>query len=162
SVFAGGGASLRVDLGDAYYQPLVARQLATAEAATARAITNTTLLDITSAYFDLVQAHRLLAVNADIPARGLQILKACRAAGEQQGLNKTAADVSRAETEVSLRQLERHDLTARAQVASARLVRFLVLDPTVTLVPADSNVVLVELFPADLAIPQLVEQAVRS
>src|SRR5262245_55164438 len=161
SVFAGGGASLHIDIGDAYYQPLVARQLATAEAATARAATNNALLDITSAYFDLVEAHGLLAVNADILERDLQILKASRS-GEKQGLNKTAADVNRAETEVSLRQLERHDLTARAQVASARLVRFLVLDPTVTLVPADSNVVLVELFPADLAIPQLVEQAVRS
>ncbi|HJZ90170.1 MAG TPA: TolC family protein, partial [Gemmataceae bacterium] len=72
------------------------------------------------------------------------------------------ADVNRAETEVSLRRLERQDLTARAHVSSARLVRLLVLDPTVTLVPADSNVVLIELFPADAGIPQLVEQAVRS
>ena len=40
SLFGGGGAALRVDLADAFYQPLVARRRADAETAASRADTN--------------------------------------------------------------------------------------------------------------------------
>lgn len=161
SLFAGGGASLRVDLADAIYQPLVARRLATAEAAAARADTNNALLEAVSAYFDLVQAHALLEINADILRLDEQILSAARS-GQKQGMLRSEADVSRAETEVSLRRIERQELHARAAVASARLVRVLVLDPTVTLVPADPAAVPIDLFPPDIPVPALVEQALRN
>ena len=160
SAFAGGGASLRVDLAEAYFQPLVARRLAEAEAASARATTNNTQLDVVSAYFDLVQANALLEINADILARAEEILKAAKS-GEKQGLIKTAADVNRAETEVSLRKLERQELTARAAIASAGLVRLLLLDPVVTLVPADPAAVPIDLIPTDSSVNTLVEQAIR-
>jgi len=158
-LFVGGGASLRLDLGDALYQPLVARRLAAAEAATAQAITNNTLLEIVSAYFALVQAHALLVINADILERDEQILKAARS-GEKQGLIRTAADVHRAETEVNIRRVERQELAARIDVASARLVELLVLDPVVRLVPADPAVAPIDLFPVDTPLAQLIEQAV--
>jgi len=161
SIFLGGGASLRVDLGEALYQPLVARRLAAAEAATAKAVRNNTLLDVVSAYLALVQAHAVLAINADILDRDEQILKAARS-GEKQGLIRTAADVHRAETEVDLRRVERQELLARADTASARLVQLLVLDPVVRLVPADSAVVPIDLFSVDTPLAQLVEQAVAS
>src|SRR5262245_58425987 len=161
SMFAGGGASLRVDLGDAYFQPLVARRLAAAEAANAQAATNNALYGVASAYFDLLQAHAQLKLNADLTALDQQILTAAKS-GEKQGLLKSASDVPRAETELSLRKVERQELEGRAAAASARLVRLLVLDPTVTLVPADAAVVPIDLFPPDTAVPQLVELAVRA
>jgi outer membrane protein TolC len=160
SVFAGGGVSVRVDLAEAYFQPLVARRLADAEAAAARAAANNTQFDVVSAYFDLVQAHALLEINADILARAEEILRAARA-GERQGIIKTAADVNRAETEVSLRKLERQELAARAAVASANLVRLLALDPAVVLVPADPAAVPIDLIPTDTPVRALIEQAVR-
>ena len=160
-LFEGGGASLRVDLGEAYFQPLVARRLAAAEAATAQATTNNALYDVASAYFDLAQAYAQLQVNAYVLELDQQILTAARS-GEKQGLLQSAADVNRAETELSLRKIERLDLQARAAVASARLVRLLVLDPVITLVPADSSLVPIDLFPPDTPLPQLVEQAVAA
>jgi outer membrane protein TolC len=160
-LFEGGGVSLRTDLGEAYFQPLVTRRLAAAEAATARATTLTALYDVASAYFDLAQAHAQLQINAYILQLAEQVLAAARS-GEKQGLLQTAADVPRAATEVSLRKLERLDLQARAGVASARLVRLLVLDPTITLVPADFSLVPIDLFPPDAPLPQLVEQAVAN
>jgi outer membrane protein TolC len=161
SLFAGGGAALRVDLGEALFQPLVARRLADAEAATARATANSALFDVASAYFDLVHAHAQLQVNQYILGLAEQILQAARS-GEKQGLLRSAADVNRAETEVTLRRLERLDLQSRAGVASARLVRLLVLDPNVTLVPAEPAVVPIDLFPPDTPVPQLVELALRA
>lgn len=161
SFFAGGGAALRVDLGEALFQPLVARRLAAAEAAAARATTNSALYDVVSAYFDLVTAHAQLQVNAYILGLDEQILQAARS-GEKRGLLRAAADVNRAETEVRLRKLERIDLEGRAAVASARLVRVLVLDPAVTLVPAEPAVVPIDLFPPDTPVPQLIELAVRA
>jgi len=161
NMFAGGGAALRVDLGDAYFQPLVARRLAAAEAANAQAATNIALYDAASAYFDLLQAHAQLKVNADISALDQQILTAARS-GEKQGLLKSASDVPRAETELALRKVDRQELEARAAAASARLVRLLVLDPAVTLVPADAAVVPIDLFPPETQAPQLVEVAIRA
>src|SRR5262249_60591304 len=70
--------------------------------------------------------------------------------------------VPRAETELALRKVERQELEARAAAASARLVRLLVLDPAVTLVPADPAVVPIDLFPPETPLPQLVEVAVRA
>ena len=85
------------------------------------------------------EQHAALAINADILSKDEQILKAARS-GEKQGLSKTAADVNRAETEVSQRKVERTTLEAQAAIASARLVQLLVLDPKITLVPADQAV----------------------
>jgi outer membrane protein TolC len=160
-LFEGGGVSLRTDLGEAYFQPLVARRLAAAEAATAQATANNTLFDVASAYFDLARAHAQLQINAYVVDLDQQILTAARS-GEKQGLLLSAADVNRAETEVSLRKLERLDLQARAGVASARLVRLLVLDPLVTLVPADTALVPIDLFPPDTPLAELVDQAVAA
>src|SRR5262245_40067152 len=161
SVLLGGSAAIRLDLGDAIYQPLVARRLADAEAATARATANNTQLDVASAYFDLVQAHALLAVNADILGRAEQIQKAALA-GEKAGLLRSAADVNRARTEVALRRIDRQELSARAAVASSRLTRLLLLDPAVTLVPADAAVVPIDLIPTDIPLEPLIDQAVRN
>lgn len=161
SMFAGGGLALRVDFGEAYFSRLVARRLVAAEVAAAQATTNSALYDVAAAYFDLVQAHALLAINADILALGEQILKAARS-GEKQGLIRSSADLNRAETEVNLRKTERLDLQARAGVASARLVRLLVLDPAVTLVPADAAAVPIDLFAPKASITELLNDAVSN
>lgn len=161
NVFAGGGAGLRVDLAEAIYQPLVARRMADAETAIARATNNNTQLDVASAYFDLVHTHALQAVNADIIEKSEAILKAA-VAGEKAGLVRTAADVNRARTEVALRRMEREDIAGRQATASARLARLLLLEPAVTLLPLDEAAVPIELIPTDSPVEALIAQAVRS
>jgi outer membrane protein TolC len=155
------GPSLRVDLSDALYLPLVARQGVRAASSQAQAIGNATQLDVALAYLDLVEVHAAMAINADILNRTEQILKSAEA-GAKSGINKTAADVNRATTEVNLRREEAIVLRGRAAAASARLARLLLLDPTVELTPYETAVVPLVLVPGENTIKQLVQIALRA
>jgi outer membrane protein TolC len=155
------GPTLRVDLSDALYLPLVARQAVRAAGSTSRAVSNDVQLQVALAYLDLLEAHALLAINTDILARTEQILRAAEV-GAQAGVNKTAADVNRAATEVSLRRQEAAALRGRAGAAAARLARLLNLDPAVELVPFEVAVVPVILVPGETTLEQLVQTGLRN
>src|SRR5262249_50963256 len=146
NLFVGGGASLRVDSGEALFAPLVARRLTEAESAGARAVSNNIQLDVAVAYLDLLQAHGALSINADILARSQEMLRRAEAAERAQA-SKTTADVNRARTEVNVRLQERAALRGRVATASARLARLLLLRPTVRLQPVDPLVVPLTLVP---------------
>jgi outer membrane protein TolC len=161
SLFSGGGLTLRVDLADAYFQPLVTRRLTEAEAAAASAVRNNVQLDAVSTYLDLLAIHAALAINADTLGRALQMLNRAEAADEA-GLNKTKGDVPRARTEVAARRQERLDLEGRAGAVAARLARVLLLRPTVFLVPADPAVVPLILVPAEYSLDDLVQIGVAN
>jgi outer membrane protein TolC len=156
----GVGPTVRVDLSDALYLPLVARQGVRAAEARANATSNATQLDVAIAYLDLVELHGLLAVNADILDRTEQVLRSAEA-GARAGLNKTAADVNRAQTEANLRRQEGVVLRGRAAAAAARLARLLALDPAVELVPFEVAVVPLILVPGHTTLEQLVQTALR-
>jgi outer membrane protein TolC len=155
------GPALRVDLSDALYLPLVARQGVRAANSAARAVENNVQLEVALAYLDLVELHALSAVNADILFRTEQILKSAQA-GAEAGRNKTAADVNRAATELNLRREEGIVLRGRTAAAAARLARLLQLDPTVELTPFEPAVVPVVLVPGDLTVEDLVRTALRA
>jgi outer membrane protein TolC len=157
----GAGPVLRVDLSDALYLPLVARQGLRAATAQAAATANAVQLDVAVAYLDLVELHGLRAINADVLDRTGQVLKAAEA-GAKAGLNKTAADVNRAATEVNLRREEGIVLRGRAAAASARLARLLLLDPAVELVPHEVAVLPLVVVPADTTLEQLTQTALRA
>jgi outer membrane protein TolC len=154
SLFAGGGTTARVETADALFAPLIARRLTSAEAAAARATSNNVQLDVASVYLDLLATTAARAINADTQNRANEMLRIAIAA-DRAGLNKTAADVPRAQTEVSLRKQEGIDLQGRAATVSARLAQLLLLDPAVDLIPADPVVVPVMLVP-DQPIPELI------
>jgi outer membrane protein TolC len=155
------GPALRVDLSDALYLPLVARQSLRAADAAVRATNNDIQLQVAVAYLDLVELHGLMAINADILDRTEQILRAARV-GAEAGLNKTGADVNRAATEVNLRREEGIVLRGRAAAAAARLNQLLMLDAAVELVPYEVAVVPVVLVPAETTLEQLLETALRA
>lgn len=155
SIFNGGGATMRFDTSDAYFLPLVARRLTEAEAARSQAVNQNIQLDAAIAYFDLLQIHGAIAVNADTLARAEQMLNRAEAA-DKTGLSRTKADVNRAATEVNLRREEGIVLRGRAGAASARLVRLLLLDPTVELVPADITILPITLLPASCTLESLI------
>src|SRR5262245_50396735 len=106
------GPTLRVDVSDALYLPLVARQGVWAANSQALATANTIQLEVALAYLDLLELHALSVINADILERTEQILKSAQA-GAKSGINKTAADVNRAATEVNLRREEAIALRGR-------------------------------------------------
>ncbi|MBN9122341.1 MAG: TolC family protein [Planctomycetes bacterium] len=155
------GPTLRVDLSDALYLPLVARQGVRGANALARATANGIQLDVALAYLDLAEVHALLVINADVLDRTEQILKAAEA-GAKSGINKTAADVNRAATEVQVRREETTVLRGRAAAASARLARLLVLDPTVELLPYETAIVPLVLVPGESTLEQLVQTGLRA
>lgn len=157
SLLAGGGVIARVETSDALFLPLIARRQTQAEAAAARATINNIELEVASSYLDLLSVHAAIAINADTLARAQEMLRRAEAA-DQAGLNKTAADVPRARTEVNLRRQEGMDLKGRAAVASARLTQLLLLDPSLDLVPADPNVVPVTLVPEG-PLPEMIATA---
>lgn len=157
----GAGPTLRVDLSDALYLPLVARQGVRAADALARATGNSIQLDVALAYIDLVELHALIVINADTLERAEQILKAAQT-GAEAGRNKTAADVNRAATEVNLRREEGLALRGRAVAAAARLARLLSLDPTVELVPHEAAVVPLIVVPGDTTPQELVRTALAA
>ncbi|HVL14599.1 MAG TPA: TolC family protein, partial [Gemmata sp.] len=157
----GAGPTLRVDLSDALYLPLVARQGVRGATATAQAVSNNVQLDAAVAYLDLVELHALSAINADIINRTEQVLRSAEA-GAEAGRNKTAADVNRARTELNLRREEGIVLRGQTAAASARLARVLLLDPTVELTPFEPAVVPVVLVPGDSTVEQLVRTALRA
>src|SRR5207302_1634828 len=92
--------------------------------AAARATTNNIQLEVASSYLDLLAATAARAINADTLARAVEMLRLADAA-DRAGLNKTAADVPRARTEVALRRQEAIDLQGRVAVVSARLAQLL-------------------------------------
>jgi outer membrane protein TolC len=148
------GPQLRLDLSEALYRPLAARRLATAAQSRSQTVRNTVELQVVFAYLDLVEAHALLAINADILTRTEQIVEAARA-GAKAGTGKTAADLNRAETELALRQQERVVLRGRAAAAATRLAALLNLDPTIQLVPFETGVVPLTLVPPNYDLQQL-------
>lgn len=155
NLFGGGGVALTLDTAEAYYQPLVARQVTRAESSAERGTTIATQLEAALAYLDLVQAHALLAVNADTLAKAEQMLKYAKDATAANS-NKTPGDVNRAQSEVYSRQQERFDLEGRAGTAAARLGRLLLLDPAVVLVPADQTVTPLELIDPNRTLDDLI------
>jgi outer membrane protein TolC len=126
-----------------------------AQAAAAQAVTNRVQLDVVMAYLDLLHVHGQLAINADTLAHATEILRAAEAAAEGK-IGQTKADLPRARSEIALRQQERADLIGQAAMASGRLARLLLLDPTVDLVPADVAVLPVVLVSLDQRLGDLV------
>jgi outer membrane protein TolC len=157
----GVGPTVRVDLSDALYLPLVARQGVRAANSQAVAAVNNIQLEVALAYLDLVELHALLVINADILDRTEQVLRSAQA-GAKAGVNKTAADVNRAATEVNLRKEEGIVLRGRAAGAAARLARLLLLDPSVELTPHEVAVVPLILVPGEFSLEQLIQTALRA
>jgi outer membrane protein TolC len=149
------GAGLNLSFADALFGPRIARDLVAAEQARARVVTYNVQLDVALTYLDLLRAYGALAVNREALSKAERIYElASRYVGE--GLGKTTADANRARTEVEIRRQERIDLEVEAALASARLAQLLLLEPTADLVPADAQVLPIELVPADAPLDELV------
>ncbi|HYV34668.1 MAG TPA: TolC family protein [Gemmataceae bacterium] len=157
----GGGAVLRGDSSDALFAPLIARRLTDAQAAQAQAVANNIGLDAAFAYFDLLDAHARLVIQAASLADAEEMLRVAEVA-EKAGAGKTPADAPRAQTEVRLRRAERQRLEAHAADVSARLVQLLVLDPTVDLVPADAAVLQLTLMPVNGRLEELIDLGLQN
>lgn len=153
--FIGGGAALTLETSEALFAPLIARRLVEAQTAAAQAVTDDIQLQVALSYLDLLRAYAALAINAETLANAEEMLRLAEAA-ERNGFGKTPADANRGRTEVRLRRQERIRLEAQVAVVSARLAQLLLLEPTVSLRPAEPAVVPIALIPDAAPLSELV------
>jgi outer membrane protein TolC len=149
SLFAGGGPSLTVQVSDAVFAPLIARQLASAAGAGFRRANNDTLLAVADAYLNILRARRRLAridetldyltSSAVSPMRAgskglLPLVKDFVDVGRREALR---SDLARVDVEVLRRHEERRAALQEFAVAQAELARLLALDPRTPLWPGE-------------------------
>jgi len=146
-------------ISDAIFEPMAARRDLTANQAGLRTATNDSLLEVAEAYFNLQGATGRLAIAREATANA-EALSAITAAYARlgQGLE---ADHRRALTEVKHRRREANLASGQLLVASADLIRLLVLDPKVVLAPVEPPECIIRLIPDDVPLDGLLDQGLR-
>jgi outer membrane protein TolC len=151
------GVSLIVDLEDAIFEPLAARQNALAARAGARAVTNQVLLDVSISYYQLVRAKAALAIAEETLQNASYLAKLTGSfAKTGEGLE---SDAQRAAVEELLRERELHKAREMFQVESVRLAELLHLGANIQLDPSDKDVVPIHIVPADRSLSDLIDAA---
>jgi outer membrane protein TolC len=153
------GMTATVRISDAIFIPVAARRVLTADQAAVRTATNDALLQVAVAYFDLQNATGRLAIAREAIANA-EALAAITASYSKIGLG-LEADHRRASTEVKHRRRDAQLASGQVLVASANLIRLLVLDPKVVVVPVEPPECIVHLIPDDIPLDDLVIQGLR-
>jgi outer membrane protein TolC len=144
---------------DALYMPLAARRVVGAGQAGVRAATNDAMLQVPEAYFDLQQACGRLAISREAAANAQTLSEITGSyARTGQGLE---ADHRRALTEVKHRQREIELYSGQLLIASANLVRLLVLNPRIVVAPVEPAETIIRLIPDDVPLDDLVVKALQ-
>jgi outer membrane protein TolC len=128
---------------DAIFQPRIAQRTTSARQAGAIAVNNDLLMATAVAYTELLRSAQELAVNEAIVQRAEQLEKTT-AEFEKVG-EGLASDHDRARTELALRKNARSRAEEAMDVASARLAELVRWDASQRLVPAEPQLVPIEL-----------------
>ncbi|HEY1190241.1 MAG TPA: TolC family protein [Gemmata sp.] len=143
--------SLSLDLADAVFLPLAARQAELATRAASVRVTNDTLLAIADAYIAVLRAHRrlerldltlsFLTAEQPAPRRGNSkgLLPLVKDVVEAGGKDALRSDLARLQVEVARRNEERAGIVQELRVASAELARLLRIDPRITFGPLEDR-----------------------
>lgn len=156
----GANVEARLELGEAWFKSLAAKQLAKAADHAVEAQRQESVFNAAIGYFDLVKAHATMAVAQD----------AARVAGEyasqlQRGTELGLifkGDTLRARGQAERNQLAVQQAREQQRVAAARLAQVLRLDPSVDLIPADNELLPLTLTPTNAALDSLVAQALAT
>jgi outer membrane protein TolC len=153
----GSTATLRIS--DAIFEPMAARRILAANQAALRTATNDTMLEVAEAYFDLQGATGRLAIAREAAANAEALAAITNAyARTGQGLE---ADHRRALTEVKHRRRETHLASGQLLVASANLIRLLVLDPNIVMAPVEPPECIIHLIPDDIPLDNLLSRGMQ-
>jgi len=157
SGFIGGGLFAELDVAEALYAPLAARQLASAVQSRVESVRNEVLLNVARAYFDLVEAELRRITQEQVVRQAEELARLTQEfARTGQGLE---SDAQRAAAELERQRAELALARERVRVASANLARLLRLDPAVQLVPANAPVGPLHLIRTDAPLETLVQTA---
>ncbi len=141
-------------LSDAIYQPRAAKRVIAANKAGVVAATNNALLAAAEAYFDLQRAAGTLAIAREA-AGNAEVLAGVAESFARSGAG-LEADHRRALTEVRSRSRAVRVAAGHFEVASANLVRQLVLDPRVLVAPVEPAESVIRLVPDDAPLDDLI------
>ena len=154
------GMTAAVRISDAIFVPMAARRVLIANEAGLRTATNDALLQIAQTYFDLQGATGRLAIAREATANA-EALSAITGSYAKLGMG-LEADHRRALTEVKHRRREAQLASGQLLVASANLIRLLVLDPKVVMVPVEPPECIIHLIPDDIPLDDLVIQGLQN
>jgi len=154
------GLSLSVDLAEAIYAPLAAKQRHNAARFEEQSVRLDVMLDVATVYYELVRAARKLAITKLAAENAAKLGKLTADFAEiGEGL---LADAERAAVESLLQQQKVELAKERMEAASIELVRLLRLDEHARLRPADSMIAPITLVDSAIALPDLLSQALES
>lgn len=156
----GAGLNLQLDLGDALYQSLAARQLARAAEEGAQARRQDTVAAAAAGYLDLARAHAVTGVAAEA------LRLAQEYAGQVQRAVETGiafkGDAFRAQVQVEKNHIALRRAQEQQRLAAARLAQTLRLDPTVELIPDEAELAPLTFSEKDIALDSLVVRALAA
>ncbi len=148
------GPAAILDVGQAIFAPLAARQQVRARQADLQTATNDTLVAVSDAYFTVQQARGELAGASETSRRSEDLLARTRKLAPNI---VPELEVFRAETELARRQEAELVARERWQTASADLARLLRLDPSLQIEPVEPPHLRIDLIdlkkPVDELIP---------
>jgi outer membrane protein TolC len=152
------GVVWSANVADVWYGNLVSRQVVRQRRFESEAIRNATLLQVASAYLELVRAAGRYTVATQIREDGREVARVtANFAKTGQGRQ---ADADRAATEYEQRETDVIQAKNDVQVASARLCQLLSLDPSIRLQPMERQVVPSGLVPEPTTLPELLAIAI--
>ena len=160
SYYPGATLSAQVDLGDAIYKSLAAKQLVKASDQALETQRQDTILNAAQGYLELAKAKALVEVTTDA-------LKTSQ--DYQQQLHEAVAsgiafkgDELRVQTQTKNYQIALRQGVEQQRVVAVDLARILHLDSRVELVPQDAGLTRLTLIEPGTAMDSLVERALRS
>jgi outer membrane protein TolC len=146
-------------LADVIFESLAARQNVTRTRFDAQATINTTLLEVSTLYFDLIQAEASLALYRESDAEATEVVRLTRAYADiGEGRE---ADAMRALSNQKLIHVQVQRGEEEVAVVSTRLARRLHLDPVVRIHPASPWVGPINLMDLNVPVEDLVQAAIR-
>jgi outer membrane protein TolC len=150
------GSAAILDVGNAIFAPLYARQQVRVREAELQTASNDTLALVSEAYFNVQQARGEVAGAIDATRRTEDLFTRTRKLAGSNGI-VPELELFRAEAELARRQQAETLARQRWQVASAELLRVLRLDPAAQVEPLEPPQLRVELIelatPVDELIP---------
>ncbi len=151
------GLSLNLNISEAIYQPLAAKQRRRADLLTSEAVRLQVMLRVIDAYYQLVSAARTVEIGRTAQTHAEQLADVtARFAESGEGLT---ADSERAAVEMLLQQQRVELALERLEQASIELIRLLRLDEDVSLRPTETTIQPLSLLEKDIELSLLVERA---
>jgi outer membrane protein TolC len=153
------GLSLGVDVADAIFQPLVARQNRAAVEAGAIANRHAVLMDVAAAYVDWIRARAEGRVTIDALQRAVELATLTASYAEAgEGL---PADAEMAAVQPLLYEQRRAAAAERSETAVAVLSRLLHLDADVQLDPLENEIPVLQIYDGTEPVEPLIARAVE-